>query len=107
MPSSSARRLAWGFLLLTGLTYALIVLGALVRAHGAGLACPDWPLCFGELVPRFDLRIAFEWSHRAIAGGISLLFAGLSIAAFRDTDTRPAVIHLTRRASRFPRRHWA
>ena len=94
MPSSSARRLAWGFLLLAGLTYALIVLGALVRAHGAGLACPDWPLCFGEVVPRFDLRIAFEWSHRAIAGGISLLFTGLSIAAFRDTDTRPAVIHL-------------
>ena len=56
----AARRLAAGFLALLAMTWALIVLGALVRAHGAGLACPDWPLCFGELVPRFDLKVAFE-----------------------------------------------
>ena len=30
-------------------TYLLIVLGGLVRATGAGLACPDWPLCHGRL----------------------------------------------------------
>ena len=64
----AARRLAAGFLALLALTWALIVLGALVRAHGAGLACPDWPLCFGELVPRFDLKVAFEWGHRVTAG---------------------------------------
>ena len=57
--------------------FALIVLGALVRAHGAGLACPDWPLCFGEFVPRMNLRVAFEWSHRVLAGQRRAVLAAL------------------------------
>lgn len=85
-----ARRLARAFASVAALTYGLIVLGALVRAHGAGLACPDWPLCFGELVPRFDLRVAFEYSHRVAAGTISLLFLGCAVAALRDDAIRAA-----------------
>ena len=64
--------LARAFAVLTGATFALVVLGALVRARNAGLACPDWPLCYGALVPAFDIQVLFEWSHRALAGGISL-----------------------------------
>jgi heme A synthase len=64
-------------------TTCLIVLGALVRAHEAGLACPDWPLCFGEFVPEFDLKVAFEWGHRVLAGAIALGFAALASLAFR------------------------
>ena len=45
----TARRLAYSFVGLAAVTYVLIVFGALVRAHGAGLSCPDWPLCFGEV----------------------------------------------------------
>jgi len=67
--------------------FCLIVLGALVRAHEAGLACPDWPLCFGLLVPEMNLRVGFEWSHRVLAGAISLGFLGLSIRALRRPDT--------------------
>ena len=84
------RRLAAGFFALVVATSALIVLGALVRAHEAGLACPDWPLCFGEVIPEFDLKVAFEWSHRVAAGSISLLFAGLGVALFRNPDARAA-----------------
>jgi len=76
-------RLAPGFAVIAVLTWGLIVLGALVRAHGAGLACPDWPLCFGEFVPTMDLRVAFEWSHRVVAGSISLGFAALAFMAWR------------------------
>lgn len=70
------------------LTSGLIVLGALVRAHGAGLACPDWPLCAGRLVPKFDLKVAFEWGHRATAGIVLLCFSALGVATFRNPATR-------------------
>jgi cytochrome c oxidase assembly protein subunit 15 len=87
-----ARRLALGFGVLLAAVVGLMTLGALVRAHEAGLACPDWPLCFGRVVPEMDLRVAFEWSHRALAGSISLGFVALAVAALR----RPAVARVAR-----------
>jgi cytochrome c oxidase assembly protein subunit 15 len=83
-----ARRLARAFAALVALTYGLIVLGALVRAHDAGLSCPDWPLCFGEWIPAFDLRIAFEYTHRLVAGGVGVLFVTLSILTLRQASLR-------------------
>ena len=87
-PTTSERqrisRIAVASAALVGLTSVLIVLGALVRAHGAGLACPDWPLCFGEVVPSFDLKVGFEFAHRVFAGSISLCFIGLAIAVLRS-----------------------
>ena len=83
-PPSDAR-LALGFHLLVVLTFCLIVLGALVRANGAGLACPDWPLCFGNLIPKIDVQVGFEWSHRLLAGCVTLIFALLSGFAWRSS----------------------
>jgi heme a synthase len=62
------------------LTYAVIVLGAWVRATGSGLACPDWPTCYGHWVPLPGeippdagytyYQVMLEWMHRLLAGVI-------------------------------------
>jgi NADH dehydrogenase len=83
-----ATRLAVAFAALTALTLGLVALGAMVRAHGAGLACPDWPRCFGVWLPAMDVRVAFEWTHRLVAMAISLAFAALALVALRDPPLR-------------------
>jgi len=59
-----------------------------VRAHGAGLACPDWPMCFGRWIPRFDFKVAYEWSHRFLASLVSMGLVGLSIGVLRRPELR-------------------
>ena len=55
------------------LMFGLIVLGSIVRTTGSGLACPDWPLCHGHLLPPLELNAIVEWSHRLVALVVSLL----------------------------------
>ena len=85
-----ALRLANACVALLALSFGLIVLGALVRANNAGLACPDWPLCFGEVIPHMNLEVAFEWTHRGVAGSLAVGFAALSVLALRRPATRAA-----------------
>ena len=71
-----------------GLILANIVVGALVRAHGAGLACPDWPLCFGDVVPRFDFKVAWEVGHRYVGWTFGLAYLALGFGVLRDAALR-------------------
>ena len=45
---------------------ALFVIGGSTRVMEAGLACPDWPLCFGSFLPgrQMNLQVFLEWFHR-------------------------------------------
>ena len=64
------------------LTLVLIGLGGYVRATGAGLACPDWPLCFGRVVPEdFSGGVTQELVHRYLAGIVGLLTLWLVVCS--------------------------
>ncbi len=44
----------------------LVVIGGATRVMEAGLACPDWPLCYGSFLPgrQMNLQVFLEWFHR-------------------------------------------
>src|SRR2546428_439215 len=44
-------------------TYALVVLGGVVRVSGSGLGCPDWPLCHGRVLPPRAFHAIIDSSH--------------------------------------------
>jgi len=70
------------------LIFGLISLGGLVRNAGAGLSCPDWPLCYGKVVPPMDMQVFLEWFHRLIAGSVSVLLLSISAIVFAKADLR-------------------
>ncbi len=75
---------------LVATTYALLVFGSTVRIHDAGLACPDWPMCFGQVVPVVDFQVGLEFGHRVLAGIISLGFVALAGLALSVRAARVA-----------------
>ncbi len=71
-------------LLMTGLTLFLMGIGSATRVMEAGLACPDWPLCYGELIPRqqMNLQVFLEWFHRLVATSMGLFAITLTSLAW-------------------------
>ena len=75
-------------LLVTGATFVLIVAGALVTSHDAGLAAPDWPLSFGQVFPRMVGNLFWEHGHRLIASSVGLLTIALNLYLYKSERRR-------------------
>ncbi len=64
-------------------TLALMAIGAATRVMNAGLACPDWPLCYGQVIPsqQMNLQVFLEWFHRldaSLIGFSTIILVGLA-----------------------------
>lgn len=104
-------RLAWAAL---ALTLVVVVLGAYVRLSDAGLGCPDWPGCYGQLnvpdeahqiaaanaaYPHRPVEPAKAWKemvHRYFAGTLGLTILTLTVLAWRrrKAPDQPLVLPL-------------
>lgn len=77
LPVDRVRRLVWKVAIAT---LILMAIGSATRVMNAGLACPDWPLCYGTLVPtqQMNLQVFLEWFHRLDASLIGLMAIALA-----------------------------
>src|SRR6185369_10690204 len=64
-------------------TFFLIIAGALVTSHDAGLATSDWPLSNGQFFPRMVGNLFWEHGHRMVATTVGLLTIALTIYLLR------------------------
>ncbi|MEX2253409.1 MAG: COX15/CtaA family protein, partial [Thermoleophilaceae bacterium] len=83
----SFRRLAGATVIAT---FALVVVGGIVRVSDSGLGCGPagsglngWPLCKGDVVPGLDLNAVVEYTHRALAGIVGIMMIVLAVMAWR------------------------
>ena len=95
-------RFAWLTFLTVVVAYGVVVLGAYVRLSDAGLGCPDWPGCYGRLVPPLEeheidsanaaypqrpVEKAKAWKeqiHRYAASTLGLLIVIMAVVAWRN-----------------------
>jgi cytochrome c oxidase assembly protein subunit 15 len=100
LPDRVHRSLRGLSLATVAVVYVQVLLGALVRHTGAGLAIPDFPLSFGRLVPPLSSDLVlFQFAHRvgaALVSGCVIWTAGHVLRRHRDRPAlaRPALLLL-------------
>lgn len=92
-PGGAERRVTW----LQGLSTAtavcvfiLVIIGGVVRVTESGLGCPDWPLCYGKVLPPLEYTAIIEYTHRFVASVIvgPLLLATAVVGLLRYRHDR-------------------
>ena len=68
-----------------------VVLGSWTRINGAGLTCPDWPLCRGRLLPGMTDGTLWEWTHRLLASAVAPLVIALIAVAWSRRKRSPFI----------------
>ena len=89
--STLRRRLALLSAHLVVAVIALVVIGGATRVMEAGLACPDWPLCFGSFLPgrQMNVQVFLEWFHRLDAFVIGIALVVMAMATILQRRQLP------------------
>jgi heme a synthase len=67
------------------MTCLLIIMGGIVCATESGAGCPDWPGCYGRIVPPLQAKPVIEYLHRFIAALTSPLIIAAAVVSWRKS----------------------
>ncbi len=81
------------YIALAALT-VIVMTGAAVRLTDSGLGCPDWPRCYGKVVPPLSLHSVIEFGNRFLSGLVGLVTIGAWVAALARTPRRRDLVVL-------------
>ena len=76
-------------------TYVLMIIGSYVSSSGSGDACPDWPLCNGQIIPRLTGPVLIEYTHRLFALLVGVLVTVMLLTVWLKFRSEKSVVVLS------------